>query len=445
MFCYKCGTKLDDNATSCYTCGASQVANNTSTNSADDQTYGAFNGSVPRGQTTPTWNPQPAKPPKKKNTGLVIGLIIGGVVALLLIVLFIGGLSDNGNDVPNSPGVYQTNHDQEILAAIQQAKERAAEAKFDQAVTVLDDAQQLYGSDVRIDNQRKAVKVAQHIHNADALLAEKKYDEALAELETAEQLYGKNDDLTAKKKEIVKAEALDALTALETAENYKEAIEYIDKNLSAYKEDTDILAKRNLYVSKYKTQVITNADAALKTDGYEAAMNIINDALKVIPSDQELTAKQDEYMEYKPVDLFSLNYFNAAENFGFEYNDPQEKTDNEGNAHSKTYEFQHDFRYSNTWVEYKLDKKYNKLSGTFFLDYDWRTTKEEAHFYVYGDGKLLYDGVQTGGKVPFDFDVDITNVDILRIEYKTNIWSSSGFSSAVFAGIFDNVQIAKTN
>ena len=264
-------------------------------------------------------------------------------------------------------------------------------------------------------------------------------------METAEQLYGKNSDLTAKKNEIAKTKALDALSVLETEGKYKEAIEYIDETLSAYKEDADILGKRNLYVSKYKAQVIASADAALKTDGYDAAMSLLNDALKVLPSDQELTAKQDEYLEYKPVDLFSLNYFNAAENFGFEYNDPQERIDNEGNAHPKTYEFQHDFRYSNTWVEYKLDKKYNKFSGTFFLDYDWRTTKEEAHFYVYGDGKLLYDGVQTGGKVPFDFNVDITNVDILRIEYKTNIWSSSGFSSAVFAGIFDNVQIAKTN
>lgn len=445
MFCYKCGTKLEDNATSCYTCGASQVANNTSTNSMDDRTYGAFNGSIPRNQTTPTWNPQPAKPPKKKKTGLVVGLIIGGVIALLLIVLLIGGLSDNGNDVPNTPGVSQTNHDQEILAAVQQSKDLATEGKFEEALSVLDDAQQLYGADARIDNQRKAVRVAQHIYKAEALLAEKKYDEAIAELETAEQLYGKNSDLTAKKNEIAKTKALDALSVLETEEKYKEAIEYIDETLSAYKEDADILGKRNLYVSKYKAQVIASADAALKADGYDAAMSLINDALKVLPADQELTAKQEEYIDYKPVDLFSLNYFNAAENFSFEYNDPQERIDNEGNAHPKTYAFQHDFRYSNTWVEYKLDKKYNKMSGTFFLEYDWRTTKEEAHFYVYGDGKLLYDGVQTGGKVPFDFDIDITNVDVLRIEYKTTIWSSGGFTHCVYAGIFDNTYIVKTN
>ena len=77
------------------------------------------------------------------------------------------------------------------------------------------------------------------------------------------------------------------------------------------------------------------------------------------------------------------------------------------------------------------------------MDFDWRTTKQEAHFYVYGDGKLLYDGGQTGGKVPFDFDVDITNVDVLRIEYKTSIWTTSGFTHSVFAGIFDNTYIVK--
>lgn len=66
MFCHKCGTKLDDNATSCYTCGASQTTKPKTTNTDNsDRTYGIFTGSVPNATPTPQWSNPKATPPKK--------------------------------------------------------------------------------------------------------------------------------------------------------------------------------------------------------------------------------------------------------------------------------------------------------------------------------------------------------------------------------------------
>lgn len=287
-------------------------------------------------------------------------------------------------------------------------------------------------------------KIQEYIDKANAYAADGNYAEAFASLDTAKQLYGSSKIIDEARISIEKKQLLSQIEELESSGKIGDAILAIDNSNSSIKKDNEIVQKRNSLKQSYIPSVISSADAALKSNGYEAAINIIDEALKIVPSEQELLNKKTEYEAYKPVDLFSLDYFNAADNFGFEYNDPQERTDNEGNAHPKTYSFKHDFYHSNTWVEYKLGKKYNKLSGTFFLDYEWRTTKQEAHFYVYGDGKLLYDGIQTGGKVPFDFNIDITNVDVLRIEYKTDIWTSSGFTHSVFAGIFDNTYIVKT-
>ena len=400
--CNKCGLAIESNGNFCPKCGG-QDFNMLNTEVPSDDKVNSYED-VSNNSQSKIKNDEVSK---KKSINLKIGLIVGGIALLLVVVVVAIAFGGDKNDsiakddtiVTSSTNTTKVTYEKEILDCIEKSKGFANNGDFEEAIATLDTAEQLYGADARIDEQRKSVNIAK---------------------------------------------GLNELSAMEADGKYGECIQYIDQNLSEYKTNSDILGKRNLYVSKYKTQVITNADNALKSTGYDSAMNIIDEALKILPLEQEFLNKQTEYEEYKPIDLFSLNYFNAAENFGFEYNDPQERKDNEGNAHDKTYCFKHSYQYSNTWVEYKLDKKYNNLSGTFFLDFDWRTTKQEAHFYVYGDGKLLYDGVQTGGKVPFDFDIDITNVDILRIEYKTNIWSSGGWNSAQFAGIFDNTYIVKT-
>ena len=399
--CNKCGLVIEESGNFCPKCGSNDFSSlnidEPTINEKDLQTGESFDSLIvsSNGEST-----------IKKNNGLKVGLIASGIVLPLVVVIIAIAFGGDANDkkIPQDSTVSsitnntEENYEQEIFDYIEQSKKHANNGEFEEALAILDTTEQLYGTDSRIDEQRKNVNIQK---------------------------------------------GLKELSVIEEEEKYGECIQYIDKYLSEYKTESDILGKRNLYVSKYKAQVIANADNALKSNGYNSAMGIIDDALKVLPTEQELLNKQTEYEEYKPVDLFSLDYFNAADNFGFEYNDPQERKDNEGNTYGKTYCFKPSYYSSNTWVEYKLDKKYNKLLGTFFLDFDWRTTKQEAHFYVYGDGKLLYDGGQTGGKVPFDFDVDITNVDVLRIEYKTSIWTTSGFTHSVFAGIFDNTYIVK--
>lgn len=72
---------------------------------------------------------------------------------------------------------------------------------------------------------------------------------------------------------------------------------------------------------------------------------------------------------------------------------------------------------SQGFVEYKLNGKFSRLTGTFFVDYTKRTSSLCGTLKIYGDGKLLYCSPEiTGGVEPVPVDVDITGVLTLKIE-----------------------------
>lgn len=86
---------------------------------------------------------------------------------------------------------------------------------------------------------------------------------------------------------------------------------------------------------------------------------------------------------------------------------------------------------SQSFVEYKLNGNFSRLTGTFFVRYDNRTFKGSGMLKIYGDGKLLYNSPEiTGGVEPVSVDVDITGVLTLRIEQSDGYDLSTHFAFA---------------
>lgn len=74
--------------------------------------------------------------------------------------------------------------------------------------------------------------------------------------------------------------------------------------------------------------------------------------------------------------------------------------------------------YGTEWQTYLINNMYSKMKGRFILNEKYRDTKSEIRFKVYGDGKLLYSSpIMTGGVKPIDFEIDLTGVLELKIEY----------------------------
>ncbi|MFR2168662.1 MAG: NPCBM/NEW2 domain-containing protein [Coprococcus sp.] len=74
-------------------------------------------------------------------------------------------------------------------------------------------------------------------------------------------------------------------------------------------------------------------------------------------------------------------------------------------------------------IEYLLGGKYDKLSGKVVLHYDCKDNAESSaagKVKIYGDGELLYSSdVVKSGVLPQNFDLNITGVNRLKIEF---IW-----------------------
>lgn len=64
---------------------------------------------------------------------------------------------------------------------------------------------------------------------------------------------------------------------------------------------------------------------------------------------------------------------------------------------------------------YLLNGQYSKITGCFFLRYEYRSHSNQPTFKIYGDGELLYEAKVKAGVTPIDFSVDLTGVLELRV------------------------------
>lgn len=290
-------------------------------------------------------------------------------------------------------------NDQHIQKILGDAQAKVSGGEYARAITILEDGLRQYNNDVRITEKINEYKDL-HIRN---IIAE------------VEKLEGERD--------------------------YISAIDVMREGIAQYSGEQRLLDKKTEIEEEYVKSIVAQGDKLLKEKGYAEAQDVVKEALVVLPSNQLLLNKMAEYNQYQPVDLFALDYFNACY-ADYEVYGPYEGKDNEGNTRWNSYSLSH-YDSSNAWVVYKLDGNYDFLKGTFYLDYEYRTTDKEMAFYVYGDDKLLYKGTITGGEVPKDFSIQITGVKMLKISCHTDLWTGA-WSMPRFAGKFSETYIMKT-
>lgn len=152
-----------------------------------------------------------------------------------------------------------------------------------------------------------------------------------------------------------------------------------------------------------------------------AVANVFNKAVAWDGATQTVYLGENEEIAQPTTWLKDLETFTgyvekkAAEELTFggtEYNEIL--TDNAGNV------------YKNYWypesedTTYLLNYKYSKFKGTFYLRHDSKDYHHASRMLVYGDGNLLYESDKlTAGSMPIEFDVDVSNVAVLKIEYQS--------------------------
>lgn len=125
-------------------------------------------------------------------------------------------------------------------------------------------------------------------------------------------------------------------------------------------------------------------------------------------------ASQPEEEQDNMIYLEKLDYFNSSNSSGNAFSYYESAKDNLG------------FTYGNgiggtdqgeNWQEYKLSKKYKEFQGRVILNYDYRSqTNDGVLIKIYGNGMELYmSPVMAAGQEPVDFNIDISDVDVLKV------------------------------
>ncbi len=134
-------------------------------------------------------------------------------------------------------------------------------------------------------------------------------------------------------------------------------------------------------------------------------------------SAQEANSVQDNHASSTPVAYLSqLDYFNKSSTWFFD----EISKDNLGNEHLHSFRNPSNSSYgiSNGSVTYKLNGEYSRLTGVYYQEYNARAYNGKPTIVVIsGDGQELWRGSVTSGVEPIAFDIDITGVLELTLEY----------------------------
>ena len=245
------------------------------------------------------------------------------------------------------------------------------------------------------------------------------------------ELTKQNDDTRLKEKiEVYTEMYLDTLMSqvqeYTINDNYDLAITLLNKANSDLPSNPSIMDKikevNSEKQNKERTETITKdlkeAENLFKTQGYEQAMSYLKSS--VYSSSQEIQAAIANYETYKPINLFSMDFWDSKNNVT-KVSGPYSLQDNLGNEHPNSYcIYDIDFK---TYVTYRIDGQFNHLNGLFFLDYEHRSTSYKGTFTVYGDDDtVLFSTSLEKGKEPVRFSVDISGVKDLKLEYISSAW-----------------------
>lgn len=277
------------------------------------------------------------------------------------------------------------------------------------------------------------------LSEAEALIQQGDYLTARSILDAAASLIGEQPNFTDKYIEAEDKEVTAKLQEYEEAENYAVAIHYLNTKSDVVSRNSELQAKLSNYKDIYRDSVLDEAAKCYETDGYEAAIRILEDSLKILLNDSVINNEITRYSSLKPVWLTNLEIFSYGNNSVFNTNVDDHFTDKYKNKYSTSFSID---KYGTvTWL---LNNKYETFTGTIACPegYFYESFYSNVIIEIYCDGEKKYTSNPSGPEEPIQsFTIDVTNVSELKIYWEPlpawNIWNDW----CVYATIFDGMLI----
>ena len=156
-------------------------------------------------------------------------------------------------------------------------------------------------------------QIASIISEADALAAEEDYEGALTKVQTGLVTYPKSEGLQKKSEEYtsalnaqVKTNAITTAETLAQTGDYLGAFNTVDQAISSVGEDEELSSRAKEYEDAYVSNVVTQVDTYLEMSDFDAADQLVSEALKHFPNNITLKEKKEAIDIIKPQALLTV-------------------------------------------------------------------------------------------------------------------------------------------
>lgn len=218
---------------------------------------------------------------------------------------------------------------------------------------------------------------------------------------------------------------------------YSDAVSNLYYAQDFFSDDKKIDEMLDNIETNYVNSSLKKAEEAFNNGNYEVAASTVQVAMEQVEENEQLSNKYNEYKAYLPAYINDLDYFNK---YGDIYTNRSfdRVADNTGKEYGRAY-------CVDGWrdafsAEYLVNGNYTNFEGVCGVAYEERTAEDTKFFEVYGDGVLLYTSPTfTAGSLPTSFNINISNVKILKILYPDTSGSNK------IATIFDGKIYNKNN
>ena len=338
--------------------------------------------------------------------------ILGIIVAIMVVVVVVvGNVSYNANK-PLSNGMSKDEGDQVLESGISFYEAGNYEDALRCFVQLpldskqYEEAQSLLRKSSDVYCEEIAEKAEKYVQNGEYEIALELLDNAQALLPNATELQELHNTTYAAYKTFISMTAIEGAEEYIANDDYESAINVLRDAISKNEEDVELAALLSRYEEKYCDHIIQQADAALELEGYKSAIDIIQQAQDILPNNDSLKSAIVLYESYAPVYIANLDYFDQEYDW---YEVLESDMDNLGNEYHNSIACRY---LDNTYI---LNGNYSRLCGTLYQRYEYREKDHNGHMEVYADGVLIFSEKMSAGIYPINFELDVVNVNELRI------------------------------
>lgn len=133
-----------------------------------------------------------------------------------------------------------------------------------------------------------------------------------SQIESSSPHYSDAQEKLEQAREKYKQQYLDEAAALAKKDDYVGAIDKLNDALKILKDDKDLTDQIASYTDSYVDSVLSQADALAKKEDYEGAEKLLAQAIQLFPEEKELYSKQSEIAAKKSIDLIDACAPNAG-------------------------------------------------------------------------------------------------------------------------------------